>query len=185
MCGIVISQDNKCYWLPSSFAVTSAGKVPIESYINDLDPGMHGVIAGAFETLLPMFERALQARDQPQPQRLSQFRAKRIFENEYPIKWTDKQCSMCLRSCDPVFAVVDSSVLLCRTCCNVRLARDAIVRRDRPFLRLNYSANDLAYNLVQLVQPVTPLPTFLRGRNLRVVTRMSDIYLTPENPMYK
>ncbi|KAJ3112525.1 hypothetical protein HDU96_004465 [Phlyctochytrium bullatum] len=50
-------------WLPSEFDVDARGRVTIRSYINNLHPRRYGelyrVIAGVFQYLLPMFERAV------------------------------------------------------------------------------------------------------------------------------
>ncbi|KAJ3200287.1 hypothetical protein HDU67_002151, partial [Dinochytrium kinnereticum] len=55
----------KFQWLPSEFEVDEAGKVKIVSYINNLNPSRHSQlycsIAGIFQVMLPMFERAIGA----------------------------------------------------------------------------------------------------------------------------
>ncbi|KAJ3236426.1 hypothetical protein HDU81_010809 [Chytriomyces hyalinus] len=165
----VESKDNKCYWLPSTFEVNAEGKASIESYINDLDPGMHSFIAGAFEALLPMFERALEARHQPQMQRLSQFRAKRIFGNEYPLKWVDKQCSVCLRLKLLVKSVLLKTEQLCSRQCLHRL---------EPFSLLDPSKDGHRTVLVfYLVDPGLKGDTWLDGISSEYMPRQEKAWV--------
>jgi hypothetical protein len=60
-------------WLPSEFAVDAAGRVTIESCINNLHPLRHrplyDLLASAFERCLPLLERVLTDLDHPIPSR--------------------------------------------------------------------------------------------------------------------
>ncbi|KAJ3243406.1 hypothetical protein HDU77_010428 [Chytriomyces hyalinus] len=188
----LLSSDT-CLWLPSKFAVDQNGSVTIQSRINNLDQtkensNVYRAIAGAFETLLPMFERALQARYQPQQQRFSHFRAKRVLSNNHPLKWETARCIECLKEnfTGPAYADKDApSFLLCEACYKEWLKADTHAFETHKFHALQYSAKDIAYNLIQPINHATPIPRLLWNRNLHVITRMLDVHLTPQNPTYK
>ncbi|KAI8832117.1 hypothetical protein BJ741DRAFT_615378 [Chytriomyces cf. hyalinus JEL632] len=189
---VQLSSDT-CLWLPAKFAVDANGGVTIRSRINNLDQTaehskIYHAIAGAFETLLPMFERALQARHQPQQQRFSPFRAKLVLSNNYPLKWRAARCNECLKENFTGRAYTDKdapSVVLCGACCKDRLKTDPQALKTFKYHALRYSAKDVAYNLVQPINHPAPIPRVLRNCNLHVITRMLDIHLTPKNPTYK
>ncbi|KAI8838158.1 hypothetical protein BJ741DRAFT_601676 [Chytriomyces cf. hyalinus JEL632] len=188
---VQLSSDT-CLWLPAKFAVDTNGGVTIQSRINNLDQTVHSkvysAIAGAFETLLPMFERALQARYQPQQQRFSDFRAKLVLSNDHPLKWETARCNECLKENFTGAAYADKdtpSFVLCEACYKKWLKTDTHAFETHKFHALQYSAKDIAYNLIQPINYPTPIPRLLRNRNLHVITRMLDVHLTPQNPTYK
>ncbi|KAJ3224107.1 hypothetical protein HDU81_008741, partial [Chytriomyces hyalinus] len=190
---------NKCYWLPSTFAVSAEGKVSIESYINDIDLGLHGPIAAAFETLLPCSSvhwklGSNRNSNACHPSEPNEFSGTNFRSNG--------RISSVVSVCVPTFRAQPwLPWTLRRLCCaNRAMKRDwqrahlqvkrrwkliqIIVKRGSSSSFI-YTATDIAHNLAQPLRAPIPMPTLLRNRNLRVVTRMMHIHLTPENPEYK
>ena len=79
-------------WLPSDFAIDSAGRVSVLSYINNLHPQLHGplyeTIARVFERFVPMLERVLTDLRHPRMERVP---VGELYDRADEAKWEERE----------------------------------------------------------------------------------------------
>ena len=180
-------------WLPSDFSVDDAGKVRIESYINNLHPTEHAdlypVLERLCELFLPMWERVLNYLKNPPPHRVNVGNSD-WYEPPPEIKAAlleKKKAAKAEKAAAKAAAMVDEGK---------KDDEEEEPEEDSDEESNHDDDDDWQENRpIYLPDIKTPfkdpadLPVdklvSLNGRKLQIIVKLANIELTPENPSYK
>ncbi|KAJ3248956.1 hypothetical protein HDU77_007910 [Chytriomyces hyalinus] len=157
-------------WLPSEFRIDGAGKVHIQSYINNLNRRVHNelydTIAAVFEALVPMFEMTVGSfTTEPTPRIYAPPNNSR-YQQDFHEKCKERACKMGIFD-------TDSAEYL--------NFMNALVEQPRPINIPGLPESFDSSSASKLASNVCKLGT---ERAYQVCVQMATIHLTPENPVY-
>ncbi|KAJ3367873.1 hypothetical protein GGF31_007034 [Allomyces arbusculus] len=186
-------------WLPSDFEVGEDGKVVIRSYINNLHPETHmplyATLARIFECAVPLLEQVLGRLETPTPLRIKP--DPEDWYEEYESEEEDEECVTSEEEdededADDKHENGDEKGLEETNPANAELTSMGSVFAAKPERKYE-SWDDWFENRVPVI-PDPPAeydvegnaftPYSLRGRTLKVITKLANIHLTVDNPKY-
>ncbi|KAJ3280927.1 hypothetical protein HDU79_011256, partial [Rhizoclosmatium sp. JEL0117] len=174
--------SEKFQWLPSEFKVNQDGGVEIRSYINNLNrrkhPEVQDAIKSIFESMVPMFERALGSFETQPENRIKAS----LNNNDYQKDQYEWQFDEYLRHKHGVNVNLKDQSL-----------REAAEDDDEldEFIDSLWEAKRFRPVHIPGLPKLFEVPaestvhTFnLNGRDLQVIVKMASIHLTPEKPSF-
>ncbi|TPX53388.1 hypothetical protein CcCBS67573_g09712 [Chytriomyces confervae] len=157
-------------WLPSEFRIDGAGKVHIQSYINNLNRRVHNelydTIAAVFEAMVPMFEMTVGSfTTEPTP---------RIHAPPNISRYQQDFCEWC-KERTPKMGIFDTNSAEFLNFMNALWGQPQPI--NIPGLPESFDSSSAA----NLASHMSKLET---ERTYQVYVQMATIHLTPENPVY-
>ncbi|KAJ3278545.1 hypothetical protein HDU79_001482, partial [Rhizoclosmatium sp. JEL0117] len=158
-------------WLPSEFKVKHDGSVEIRSYINNLNrrkhPEVQDAIKSIFESMVPLFERALGSFETQPENRIKAS----LNNNDYQQDQDEWQFEEYLRYKYGMTVDLKDQAL-----------REAAEADDELDEFLDSLWESKRFRPVHI--PGLPKSFTLNGRDLQVIVKMESINLTPEKPSF-